>query len=112
MSIIYHLIHEAGWEAAKPIGEVRPASLTEEGFIHCSKDEDQVVRVANRLYPEHKGIMVLELDTELLISPVKHEPSRSGEIYPHIYGPLNVEAVVRVRSMSIDAAGRLYLTDR
>ena len=110
MTIIYHLIQETDWEAAKPTGEVRPASLAEEGFIHCSKDEEQAVRVANRLYPGRPGIIVLELDTGLLTSPVKHEPSRSGEIYPHIYGPLNVEAVVRVRAMSTDADGRFHLS--
>ena len=110
MTIIYHLIHEDEWEAAAPTGEVRPASLAEEGFIHCSKDEEQVARVANRLYPGRRGMIVLELDTGLLTSPLKHEPSRAGEVYPHIYGPLNVEAVVRVRNMNFDADGRFYMT--
>ena len=111
MTIIYHLIQESDWEVAKPSGEIRPASLAEEGFVHCSKDEEQVTRVANRLYPGRLDIIVLELDTGLLTSPLKHEPSRSGEVYPHIYGPLNVEAVVRVRNMSSGADGRLYLTE-
>ena len=110
MPIIFHLIHDADWEAAKPTGEVRPPSLAEEGFIHCSKDEEQAARVANRLYPSRRGIIVLELDTGLLVSQLKHEPSRSGEIYPHIYGPLNIEAVVRVRAMSTDSESRFYLT--
>ena len=50
--------------------------------------------------------MVLDVDTSLLTSPVKHEPSRSGEIYPHIYGPINVDAVVGVRPLIADAQGR------
>jgi uncharacterized protein (DUF952 family) len=112
MTIIYHLIHEADWEAATPTGELRPASLAAEGYIHCCKDEEQVVRVANSVYPGRQGIIALELDTGLLISPLKHEPSRSGEIFPRLYGPLNVEAVVRMRNMSFDADGQFYLTDR
>ena len=112
MATIFHLIHEADWQVAQVSEEIRPASLAEEGFIHCSKDEEQAAKVANRLYPGRQGLLVLELDTGLLTSPVKHEPSRSGEIYPHIYGPLNIEAVVRVQAMSTDADGRFYLASQ
>ena len=109
MAIINHLIHKAEWEAANPTGEVRPASLAEEGFIHCSSDEPQLLAVAQRLYSGRDDMLVLEVDTERLASPVKHEPSRSGEIYPHIYGPLNTDAVLRVRRLGVGADGRFHL---
>ena len=62
--------------------------------------------VANRLFAGLADVLVLEVDTERLPSPVKHEPSRSGEIYPHIYGPINVDAVAGVRPLIADAQGR------
>ena len=99
MSIIYHLILRADWEAASSMGEVRPPSLVEEGFIHCSGDEEQLRAVARRLYSGIADMLVLEVEIRLLASPLKYESSRSREIYPHIYGPLNADAVMGVRAI-------------
>ena len=109
MEIIYHLIRAAEWASAEASGRVIPDSLAEEGFIHCSGTEEQALAVAGRLYPGRKDMLVLEVDTERLDSPLKREPSRSGEIYPHIYGPLPTSAVVRVRPVDIDADGNFLL---
>jgi uncharacterized protein (DUF952 family) len=106
MALIYHLINQIDWEAARSVAEYRAESLTAEGFIHCSEDEAQLLRVANRLFAGREDMLALEVDTDRLTSPVKRETSRSGEIYPHIYGPLNTSAVVRVRPLPLDAAGR------
>jgi len=54
---------------------------------------------------------VLDVDLEKLASPLKNEPSRSGEIYPHIYGMLNAAAVVRERTLKVDADGGHYLEE-
>ena len=110
MEIIYHLILESDWEAAKATGEVRPGSLAAEGFIHCSRDEAQALAVARRLYHGQGGMVVLEVDTGKLLSTVKREASSSGEIYPHIYGPLNADAVVGVRLLELDRDGELNLS--
>jgi uncharacterized protein (DUF952 family) len=106
MSIIYHLITQTAWETAKSTVAHRPESLEAEGFIHCSQNEEQLLRVANRLYPGRTDMLVLDVDTDDLASPVKREPSRSGEFYPHIYGPLDTSAVVRVRRISPDTEGK------
>lgn len=105
MAIIYHLVPKADWEPARSQDEYRAESLTQEGFIHCSKDEDQALAVANRLFPGRAGLLLLEVETGRLNSPLKHEPSRSGEIYPHIYGPLNTDAVVGVLELSLGDGG-------
>ena len=110
MAIIYHLASKAEWEAAKSGPEYRAESLALEGFIHCSKDEEQALAVANRLFPGRAGLLLLEVETDRLISPVKHEPARSGEIYPHIYGPLNIDAVVGTLSLELGADGGFSLT--
>ena len=106
MTIIYHLTAREAWSGAQSAGEYEAPSLAEEGFIHCSADEAQALRVAERLYPGMTGLQLVDLDTEKLNAEVKREPSRSGEMYPHIYGKINLDAVVRVRSLTLDADGR------
>ena len=106
MALIYHLARRSEWDEAGDSGPYCASSLAQEGFIHCSGDEEQMLGVANRLFAGMQDVLVLDVDTDLLTSPVKHEPSRSGEIYPHIYGPINVDAVLRVRPLIADAQGR------
>ena len=99
MSLIYHLVRRSDWEDRSLPGEYSASSLTVEGFNHCSGDEAQLLAVARRLYSGETDLLVLEVETEALSAEVKREPSRSGEIYPHIYGPINVEAVTGVRQL-------------
>ena len=102
---IYHLAFRADWEAGLAAGEYRAPSLAEEGFIHASADEAQMLRVAARLFAGRDDLLALDVDTERLPahSPVIREPARSGEIYPHVYGPINPDAVLRVRALVPDA---------
>ena len=109
MPTIFHLIDQAAWDTARAQSEHRAESLASEGFIHCSEDEEQLLRVAERLYAGRPDLLALEVDLDRLASPLKREPSRSGEIYPHIYGPLNLDAVVKVWQLPLDAAGVHYL---
>ena len=105
-SIIYHLAFRADWIAGLAAGEYRAPSLAEEGFIHASGDEAQMLRVAARLFAGRDDLLALDVDTERLPadSPVIREPARSGEVYPHVYGPINPDAVARVRALVPDAA--------
>ena len=105
MALIYHLTYKDAWESARPTGEYAAPSLAEEGFIHCSKDIPQLLKVAARLYPGETNLLVLDVDLDRLTAPLKNEPSRSGEIYPHIYGMLNAGAVVRERVLKVGADG-------
>ena len=69
-------------------------SLAEEGFIHCSTVE-QVVATADRIFSGSGDLLLLEVDPPLLSSPLKWE--RATDVaaeFPHIYGPLNADAVV------------------
>ena len=105
-SIIYHLAFRSDWEAGFAAGEYRAPSLAEEGFIHASGDEEQMLRVAARLFAGRDDLLVLDVDTDRLSndSPVIREPARSGEIYPHVYGPITPAAVSRVRALKPDVA--------
>ena len=109
MSPVYHLTTGAEWEASRSTPEHRAPSLAEEGFIHCSQDREQMLRVANRLFSGQGDLIALEVDTDRLTAPLVREPSRSGEIYPHIYGPLNTDAVVGVLALAADTTGQFVV---
>jgi uncharacterized protein (DUF952 family) len=92
--LIFHMVLPERW-AEFDTGIYRAASLETEGFIHCSYAE-QLDRVIERYYKNEKRLIILSLDTDKLMSRVVHEPSTGDEIYPHIYGPVNRDAIVAV----------------
>ena len=96
MDVIFHIAFAEHWDAAKAAGEytesTRGRSLAEEGFIHCSY-EGQVQGVADYAFSDVTAPLVL-----LTIDPSRVKPEIKVENgFPHIYGPLSVEAVVGVR---------------
>jgi uncharacterized protein (DUF952 family) len=80
----------------------RAASLETEGFIHCSFAE-QLDAVIQRYYAGASEVVVLEIETDRLMSRVLNEPSTANEIYPHIYGPVNRDAIVSATHRTLDA---------
>jgi glutathione S-transferase len=104
MTIVYHLVRRALWEA-NPEQDYRASSLDSEGFIHCSYAH-QVAGSANRFYADADDLLVLEIDPAHLVSPLRAEPASSGEVFPHIHGPLNRAAVVLAQSLKRGSDGR------
>ncbi len=94
---IYHITSAASWSAAQGAGVYAADSLASDGFIHCSR-ENQIIRVANSYYSGQPGLVILRIDLTLLTAAVKWEPGtdKSDEVFPHLYGPLNLEAVTGV----------------
>jgi uncharacterized protein (DUF952 family) len=90
-SFIYHIAKSDAWERESRGGEYRHPSLETEGFIHCSLAE-QVPETLEKFFPSRDGLVLLEIEVERLVSELRYENG-----FPHIYGPLNVEAVVAVR---------------
>ncbi len=101
--LIVHIVERRLWQQAQQAGEYRPDSLVSEGFIHCSRPE-QVLAVANRFYRATPELALLWIDPQRLQSPLRYETS-DGEIYPHIYGALNLDSVLRVSALTLDPAG-------
>lgn len=104
MPTIYHLVSPRAWEQ-HPEEPYRADSLASEGFIHCSF-APQVAPSANRFYAGEQDLLVLHIDSSRLTSPLREEPSGTGEVFPHIHGPLNRDAVVAVHRLVRDADGR------
>jgi uncharacterized protein (DUF952 family) len=91
------------WENFKDKDFYEAASLRTEGFIHCSFLE-QLDAVLNRYYKDAKKILLLEIETEKLTSRLINEPSTGGEIYPHVYGKINREAIIKIEERDLPNA--------
>jgi uncharacterized protein (DUF952 family) len=97
--VIYHIVLPDTWSAFdSDIYEAE--SLKTEGFIHCSF-EGQLDGVIERYYKEHESIVILEIDSQRLMSRMVKEPSTNNEIYPHIYGPINRDAIISAREREL-----------
>jgi uncharacterized protein (DUF952 family) len=106
-SYILHATLRTSWSAAQETGAYTVDSLAAEGFIHCSKP-DQVLRVANLLFAGQQGLVLLVIDPVRLTSELRWEPGvdLATELFPHLYGPLNLDAVVDVLDFEPDTQGR------
>lgn len=94
MAIIYHIATKEGWEQAKQDGNYVHSSLRDEGFIHCSLDQ-QVAGVLERYFSGQPGLIKLVIDTDRLTSKYVFDWSPStADTFPHIYGPVNLDAVI------------------
>ena len=94
---VFHIIDTAAWRHAQDAGEVRPPSLSDEGFVHCSF-ADQVAGTLARHFDGVQGLLVLEFDPAALSSVRVEDSHGSGQAFPHVYGPLPVTAVIGVRT--------------
>lgn len=125
--MILHLVSKADWDALKADEPYVAASLASEGFIHCTAGEALMLDVANRFYKDQPGdFLLLEIDEAKLTAEVKWEApadpkpavatppeakaefgeqAPSATLFPHVYGPINRDAVVRVRAAVRDASG-------
>lgn len=98
--MLYHLISKHEYDLAKERGLYAPESLESEGFIHFSTNE-QVDTTAKRFYFKQKDLLLLEIDPNLLKSEVKFEPA-DNELFPHLYGELNMDAIENIYVLSWD----------
>ena len=90
---IYHITERRHWDAAINVGTYRADSLATEGFIHCSLRR-QVLVVANYLYHSREDLVLLEIDPAAVSADLRYEGETDR--FPHLYGPLNLDAVTRV----------------
>jgi uncharacterized protein (DUF952 family) len=117
--VIYHITSYEAWSEAGVNGEYLAPSLTTEGFIHCST-LSQVLPVANNFYKGQRGLVLLEIEPTLLSSDLKWEPPSGGipppsvssdDLFPHIYGSINLDAVIKVVALESKLDGTFKLPD-
>ncbi len=94
--MILHITTRADWEGAQALGDYRLNTLETEGFIHCSTLE-QVLGPANEFYRGRSDLVLLVIDPARLAAELVYEDCyETGTAFPHIYGPLNLDAVTKV----------------
>ncbi len=108
---IYRLCPKADWENALKAGFYEGAELDkEDGFIHASTAE--LIEDTARKYARGiEDMLLLVLDSEQLASEVKWEAASNGKIYPHVYGTIQVNEVLQVIELTMDADGYQIMPD-
>ncbi|HMT72816.1 MAG TPA: DUF952 domain-containing protein [Chitinophagaceae bacterium] len=99
MPVIYHVTTAADWQEAQQKGFYDHPSLKDEGFIHCSQ-EHQVAGVLERYFAGKTDLVKLVIDTDKLTSKYIFDWSPSThDTFPHVYGKINLDAVIKVLSL-------------
>ncbi len=99
-----HLVPEANWEVHDPAAPYLPAAYRDDGFVHCTDGDEEMVKVANRFYRDDpRPFLLVTLDLDRTGSPWRFDDP--GETYPHVYGPIDLASVLEVRRMTRDADG-------
>ncbi len=105
MSLIYKLLDRTAWEHAKAEGLFMGSAVDlADGFIHFSTAA-QAPETARRYFADQADVMLLAVETEGLGARLKWEPSRGGDLFPHLYGPLAASAVISAQPLALGADG-------
>jgi uncharacterized protein (DUF952 family) len=103
MALIFKIVAEAEWRAAESLGFFAGAAVDRrDGFIHLST-ADQVRETVVRHFSGQPDLLIVAVDEEAL--SLRWEPSRGGELFPHVYGPLSLDAVRWVRALPLGDDG-------
>ncbi len=97
---IYHIVLPGEWAKFKNESIYEANSLASEGFIHCSY-RNQLAEVLERYYKDARRVLILHINPHLLVSKLIAETSTGGGIYPHIYGKINAEAIVKIEERNL-----------
>lgn len=104
---LFHLLGRQDWIDARAAGVYRPPSLEREGFIHFSHDR-QLLPSAERFFAGRDDVIVLAVDARRLGAQLRLEPA-DGQLFPHLYGPLELDAVIEALPLPRGADGHFDL---
>ncbi len=117
MALVLHITHRAAWAEAQRAGVYAPASLRSEGFIHCSTAE-QTAQTAAAFFAGQRELVLLVIDAARVRAPLRYEPAagdpgaqRDG-LFPHLYGALELDAVLDALDFPEDPGGGFSLPAR
>jgi uncharacterized protein (DUF952 family) len=98
VALTYHATPKAHWEASDASQPYVSNDFADEGFIHCTDSADALPSVLTTYYRDEPGDwVVLTIDKRRVSPPVRYEDP--DNVFPHIYGPLNRDAIVDVRDI-------------
>lgn len=97
---VFHIIEKEKWEVVKDDLEYSPPSIQKEGFIHLC-DKNQIQTVLNRYYQNQQNLLLLHINPLKLKYELKYDQVYERQpLYPHLYGPLNLSAVIKAEAVS------------
>jgi uncharacterized protein (DUF952 family) len=105
--LILHIAKAGDWKEALVKGEYETGSLKSDEFIHCSLPE-QIIDIANSNFRNEKGLVLLCIDSSKVKAEIKLECGGLQD-YPHIYGKLNLDAVIKTFPFEPDCNGNFTL---
>src|ERR1041384_941233 len=106
MTIIYKILPALLWQEAVRANVFRGSDADKrDGFIHFST-ASQVKETAEKHFAGQGNLTLVQVDADALGEKLKWEPSRGGALFPHLYAPLDVKAVLRVDALPLDETGR------
>jgi glutathione S-transferase len=111
---IFHITTDADWARAQAEGaysaSTRGRTLAQVGFVHCAFEE-QVAAVANSFFRGVAKLVVLRIAIDKLDAEVRYEDLEGGNVlFPHVYGPLNLDAVVAIMPLARGRDGTFTFT--
>jgi uncharacterized protein (DUF952 family) len=104
---LFHIVSEVEWNQARALGLYRPPSLAADGFIHLSTDR-QLLPTAAKWFKGQRGLLVLSIRADRLRAELRFDPV-GDQAFPHLYGPLQLDAVVDVMKLPVAADGTFEL---
>ena len=110
MTTILHITKREEWEQAKFVGIYRGDTLESEGFIHCSTAK-QVIKVANNFFHNQRELVLLCIDSDKVQAEILYEGVEGEELFPHVYGALNIDAVFQVVGFEAGEDGNFVLPE-
>lgn len=110
MHLIIHIVPRNQWADAQRQGSYEGDTLATEGFIHCSTPQ-QTLWVANGRFVGRSDLLLLCVDADRLRSELRYEESEANQLFPHIYGPLNLDAVIQVVPFVPGVDGQFTMPD-
>ncbi len=103
--IIYKIVPQELWHEARAEGLFRGASIDlQDGYIHFSTGA-QAVETARRYFACVSGLLLVAVETAALGDALRYEPSRGGELFPHLYANLPMGAVLWEKPLPLKADG-------
>lgn len=111
MATIYKICEQAAWRAAEEAGFYRGSALDmRDGFIHFSTAA-QAAETAAKHFAKQTNLVLVAVDGDTLGAALKWEPSRGGDLFPHLYGALPVAAVTWVKPLGDEIRGHRELPE-
>jgi uncharacterized protein (DUF952 family) len=105
MTLVYKIVPAALWRAAEALAEFDGAPIDQaDGFIHFSTAA-QLRETAAKHFPGQRDLLLVTVEAERLGNALRFEPSRGDDLFPHLYGPLQLADVMRVDALPLRADG-------